>query len=100
MGEVVVRLRPDIYERLRERAAAQKREPADVIAEAVEHWLEEDVEDRIRQALERRGLLLGSPDRPTDPETLERNRQRVRQILARLKTPLSEDIIQGREPSW
>jgi hypothetical protein len=44
MSEVVVRLRPDVYEQLQKRAAAQERELTDVIAEAVEHWLEEDVE--------------------------------------------------------
>jgi predicted transcriptional regulator len=100
MSEVVVRLRPDIYEQLQKRAAAQEREPADVIAEAVEHWLEEDVEARIQRALERRGMLAQPPRRPRDPEVLEQDRQRVRQILAKLSPPLSEDIIQEREQSW
>jgi len=97
MSEVVVRLRPDVYEQLQKRAAAQERELTDVIAEAVEHWLEEDVEARIQRALERRGMLAQPPRRPRDQEVLEQDRQRVRQILAKLSPPLSEDIIQERE---
>ncbi len=100
MPEVRVRLRPALYERLMERAAAQQREPADVVAEAVERWLEEDPETRLQRALERSGLRVWPRQAPADEETLEQNRERVRQILAKLKPPLSEDIIQGREPSW
>jgi hypothetical protein len=45
-------------------------------------------------------MLAQPPRRPRDPEVLEQDRQRVRQILAKLSPPLSEDIIQEREQSW
>ncbi|MCS7283913.1 MAG: hypothetical protein NZ769_11335 [Anaerolineae bacterium] len=101
MAEVRVRLSPALYERLLERAAALQREPEEVVAEAVERWLEEeDPEARLQRALERSGLLAWPRQKPTDSEALEQDRQRVRQILAKLTTPLSEDIIRSREPSW
>lgn len=103
MPEVRVRLSPALYEQLMEHAAALQREPEEVVAEAVERWLkvqEEDVETRLRRALERSGLLVRWGSKPSNPESLERERQRARQILAKLTTPLSEDIIQERESSW
>lgn len=100
MPEVRVRLAPALYERLLERAAAQQREPAEVVAEAVERWLEEDPEVRLQRALERSGLLVRPGRMPPDTESLEQERERMRQILAKLTSPLSEDIIRGREPSW
>ncbi len=98
--EVRVRLAPALYERLMERAAAMRREPAEVVAEAVERWLEEGPEIRLQRALERSGLVVWPREVPEDTESLEQDRQRVRQILAKLTTPLSEDIIQGRELRW
>jgi|YNPMSStandDraft_1061717.scaffolds.fasta_scaffold22053_3 hypothetical protein len=97
MSEVVVRLRPDVYEQLQKRAAAQERELTDVIAEAVEHWLEEDVEARIQRALERRGMLARPEERryatgrPINRRELERRLANLRLI-----PPLSEDIIAER----
>ncbi len=41
MGEVLVRLSPPLYQRLLERTAIEKREPAEAIVEAVKHWLRE-----------------------------------------------------------
>lgn len=101
MPEVRIRLSPALYERLVERAAALQREPDEVAAEAVERWLEEeDPEARLQRALERSGLRAWPRQKPADPEALERDRQRLREILAKLAIPLSEDIIRERESSW
>ncbi|MBC7226882.1 MAG: hypothetical protein H5T61_06565 [Thermoflexales bacterium] len=98
MAEVRVRLSPALYERLLERAAALQREPDEVMAEAVEHWLEEeDPEVRLQRALERSGLLVPPEERryaegrPIRREELER-----RLAGLRLTPPLSEDIIAER----
>ena len=61
MGEVLVRLPPPLYQRLMERTADEEREPADVIVEAVRHWLRE--EERCRRALERTGLWVPPEER-------------------------------------
>lgn len=97
MPEVRVRLRPALYERLVERAAAQQRDLADVVAEAVEHWLEEDPETRLQRALERSGLLV-PPEERRYAEGRPIHRKELERRLAglRLYPPLSEDIIAER----
>jgi len=104
VSEVVVRMPAALYQRLLERAAAEKRAPEEAVVEAVARWLDEEpVEERIRRALTRHGLLVPPEERryahpaPTDEDSLERDRQRVRQIMRKVSTPLSVDIIQGRE---
>jgi hypothetical protein len=104
VSEVLVRLPPPLYQRLLERTAAEKREPAEVIVEAVENWLREgDAEEAcVQRALERTGLLVPPEEKryaiyeSADEQTRERDRQRVRQMMAKLRTPLSEDIIRDR----
>ena len=83
MGEVLVRLPPPLYQRLLERTAVEKREPAEVIVKAVEHWLCEEKQPseamRFQRALERTGLLVLSEEKryairePVDEETRERD---------------------------
>lgn len=107
MSEVLVQLPAPLYQRLIGRAANEKREPADAIVEAVKYWLREEdeqpsEEERFRRALEHTGLWVPPEERKyavresVDEQTREHDRQRVRRIMTKVKTPLSEDIIRDR----
>ncbi len=107
MGEVLVQLPPPLYQSLMERAEREKRDPVEAIIEAIERWLREEeeqpsVEERFQRALERTGLLVPPEERmyaihkPVGNQNHERELQQVRGIMAKLETPLSEDIIQDR----
>jgi predicted transcriptional regulator len=108
MGEVLVQLPPPLYQRLMDRAEREKRDPVEAIIEAIERWLREEedqqpsVEERFQRALERTGLLVPPEERtyaihkPVGNQSHERDLHRVRGIMAKLETPLSEDIIQDR----
>ncbi len=107
MNEVLVRLPPPLYQQLVGRAAEEKRDLTEIIIEAVKRWLHKDEEqpseqERFQRALERTGLLVPPEERvyaireTVDDQTYERDIQRVRRIMAKLETPLSEDIIQDR----
>lgn len=107
MNEVLVRLPPPLYQQLVGRAAEEKRDLTEIIIEAVKRWLYKDEEqpsekERFQRALERTGLLVPPEERvyaireTVDDQTYERDIQRVRRIMAKLETPLSEDIIQDR----
>ncbi|MCX8068181.1 MAG: hypothetical protein N3B68_10310, partial [Anaerolineae bacterium] len=93
-----VRLSPALYERLLERAAALQREPEEVVAEAVERWLEEeDPEARLRRALERSGLLVPPEERRYAKGRAVRREELERRLAGLHLTPLlSEDIIAER----
>ncbi len=99
MAELVVRLPQPLYRRLLKRTAIEKREPNEVIVEAVEYWLREDTSDeaRIERALRRTGLLVPPEEkryamgRAIDREALRRKLAKIR-----LDPPLSEDIIADR----
>jgi len=101
MGEVLVRLPPPLYQRLLERTAVEKREPAKAIVEAVEHWLREEKQPseavRFQRALERTGLLVPPEEkryatgRPVDRKGLRRKLAQLH-----LDPPLSADIIADR----
>lgn len=98
VSEVLVRMPSGLYERLVERAAAEKRAPDEAIVEAVTRWLEEEpTEVRIRRALERHGLLV-PPHERRYATGRQVDRERLKQRLARLRLvpPLSEDIIAER----
>lgn len=100
MPEVRVRLSPALYERLMEHAAALQREPEEVVAEALERWLkvqEEDVETRLRRALERSGLLVRQEERRYARWRYIRREEVERRLAGlHLTPPLSEDIIAER----
>ncbi|MGB9775798.1 MAG: hypothetical protein ACPLYD_06975 [Anaerolineae bacterium] len=97
MTEVRVRMRLALYERLLERAAALRRAPDEVVAEAVEHWLEEDPEARLQRALERSGLLVPPEERRyTEGRPIHREELERRLASLRLTPPLSEDILAER----
>lgn len=95
--EVRVRLSPALYERLMARATALQREPEEVVAEAVERWLEEDPEARLQRALERSGLLVRQEERRYARWRYIRREEVERRLAGlHLTPPLSEDIIAER----
>lgn len=107
MVEMRVRLNIELYKQLVERAEALRRKPDEIIAEAVEYWLDkqqEDVRDtyaRINQLLEQRGFRFWGGKGPADPKALEQKKiQMLSQMIGELNPPLSEDIIRERESSW
>lgn len=101
VGQVLVRLPQPLYQRLLERTESERREPAEAIVEAVEHWLHEEKQpvedDRFRRALERTGLLV-PPEEKRYATGRSVDRRVLKRKLARLRLDplLSEDIITDR----
>lgn len=99
MAELVVRLPQPLYRRLLKRTAREKREPNEIIVEAVEHWLREETseEARIQRALQRTGLLVPPEEkRYATGRAVDREALRRRLAKIHLDPPLSEDIITDR----
>lgn len=108
MRELVIELPEPLHRQLLAETTEEQLAGGQVLVEALELWLREkrrellSERERIKCALERTGLLVPPADRYyskrelVDEASREAKREQVRQILSKLKRPLSEDIIKDR----